>query len=121
VLDNKDELVLKPARGYGGKGVHLGSATDEDTRGGLVDEHLDDGDWIVQRAARIPQDLYPMLDDGEVQLVPANVNVNPFVFGGAYAGAYTRISRERVINVAGGGGLVPTLTVEDDRPPEGAP
>jgi len=116
VLDNKDELVLKPARGYGGNGVHLGAATDAATWGALVDDHLDGGDWVVQRAATIPQDLYPMLDDGEVRLAPTNVNVNPFVFGGAYAGAYTRISQQQVINVSGGGGLVPTLTVEDDEP-----
>lgn len=114
-LDNKDELVLKPARGYGGEGVHLGPDTDEATWGQLIDEHLDDGDWVLQRMADVPKRLYPLLEDDSIQLSPVNVNVNPFVFGGEYAGAYTRISRENVINVSHGGGLVPTVTVEDDR------
>lgn len=115
VLDNKDELVLKPARGYGGKGVTLGSETDDETWGTLVDEHIG-ADWIVQRAAKIPKELYPQLTDDGVEMAPVNVNVNPFVFGGSFAGAYTRISREKVINVSYGGGLVPTITASSAEP-----
>lgn len=113
VLDNQDELVLKAARSYGGRDVHLGADMDPEAWGHLVDEHLGD-DWVVQRRASIPKGLYPQVTGDRVELAPLNVNVNPFVFGGRYAGAYTRISPENVINVSHGGGLVPTVTVEPD-------
>jgi glutathionylspermidine synthase len=106
---NKGEFVLKPARGYGGQDVYLGSSTDEETWAKLVEEKSGE-DWIAQRQVDIPDALYPRLDGDGVNFQLANVNVNPFVFGGQYAGAYTRISPEDVINVSAGGGLTPTVT-----------
>lgn len=114
VLDHREDLVLKPARGYGGKQVHLGPATDEVTWGKLVDDHIDDGDWIVQELVPIPSEAFPFVEDGHVEVRRLNVNVNPFVFGGEFAGAYTRVSADDVINVSVGGGIVPTITIEED-------
>lgn len=116
VLDHREDLVLKPARGYGGKQVHLGPATDEATWGKLVDDHIDEGDWIVQERVPIPSEAFPSVAEGRVRVRRLNVNVNPFVFGGEYAGAYTRVSAADVINVSAGGGIVPTITLEEDPP-----
>jgi glutathionylspermidine synthase len=112
LLDNREEFVLKPARGYGGEDVYLGANTDPETWGQIVDENMG-GDWIVQEQVEIPRALYPRMEDGEVRFTLSNVNVNPFVFGGRFAGAYTRISTEDVINVSAGGGLTPTVTAEE--------
>lgn len=113
VLDNRRRLVLKAAQGYGGKQVHLGRDTDEEAWGRLVDEHLDDNAWIVQQYVPVPRELFPIVnEEGGVALRTLFVNINPFVFGGRFAGAYTRVSRTRVVNVSAGGGLVPTYTVE---------
>lgn len=114
LLDNKDAFVLKPAKGYGGKDVHLGIDTDPTEWGRLVDAHIDTGDWVTQRLATIPKGLYPRTQNETVELETVNVNVNPFVFNGRYAGSYTRISPQNVINVSHGGGLVPTFTVHED-------
>jgi hypothetical protein len=78
--------------------------------GRLVDTHLKDGTWVVQDMVEIPRELYPNLVGDEVRMDLMNVNINPFVFGGRYAGAYTRISKHNVINVSYGGGLAPTIT-----------
>lgn len=113
VLDNKNRLVLKAAQGYGGRQVHLGFETSEEEWGHLVDSHIEDGTWVVQELVDIPKELYPVVDDGQVYMKLLNVNINPFVFGGEYAGAYTRVSTESVINVSHGGGIVPTMTIQD--------
>lgn len=118
VLDNKDKLVLKAAESYGGKDVFLGFETDAETWRALMEEHLDDNAWVVQQLVAIPKELFPRIADDEVKMELMNVNINPFAFGGRYAGSYTRISRKNVINVSAGGGIAPTITVT---PPEAAP
>jgi hypothetical protein len=116
VIDNKDKFALKAAVSYGGKDVVLGPATDEAAWGRLVDEHIASGEWIVQRLVDVPEALFGRVDDDGPQIETLNVNVNPFVFGGRYAGCYTRVSADEVINVAAGGGLAATLTLEPGGP-----
>jgi hypothetical protein len=111
VLDNKDRFVLKAAVSYGGRDIALGPATDRDEWARLVDEHCADGDWIVQRLVDVPEGLFARADEDGVHVDALNVNVNPFVFGGRYAGTYTRVSADDVINVAAGGGIAPTITL----------
>lgn len=67
--------------------------------------------WVVQDRVHIPEEVFPVLADGEVTLSPLKVNVNPFYVGGADVGAVTRASRSSVINVSAGGGSVPTFVV----------
>ena len=50
-----------------------------------------------------------MVEDGRVQMRLKRFNVNPFALGGRYAGMLTRISDQAVINVAAGGGILPTV------------
>lgn len=114
LLANQDEFVLKAAVSYGGRDVALGRAVDEETWGQLVDEHIKSGDWVAQRIVDLPEAMFPRVEDGDVRLRSLNVNVNPFVFGGAYAGSYTRVSGDDVINVAAGGGLAPTVELSPD-------
>ncbi len=111
VVDNKDSFVLKAARSYGGMDVHLGFETPDHEWLSLIEEHMDDNDWIVQELVEIPRELHPKISQGGVRMELMNVNLNPFVFGGQYAGAYTRISKHNIINVSSGGGLTPTIPV----------
>ncbi len=109
VLSNKDGFVLKAAEGYGGGDVHLGFETSDEDWGRLVDTHLPDRSWVVQELEPIPTSTYPMLDAGRLEETAMRETVNPFVFGGAYAGSYTRISRNARVNVSRGGAICPTL------------
>lgn len=52
VVDRRDELILKPVRGHGGRGVVVGAEVDLDEWRGLVKRAVDGGDagewWVVQ-------------------------------------------------------------------------
>ena len=109
VADNRERLVLKPADDYGGRGVILGNETDQATWDATIEAHAPLGDFIVQEYVAIPEEMFPMVEDGRVQMRLKRFNVNPFALGGRYAGMLTRISDQAVINVAAGGGILPTV------------
>jgi hypothetical protein len=74
----------------------------------------------------VPEEMFPTVEDGHVQMRRKRFNSNPFGIGGRYAGMITRISDRAVINVSAGGGLLPSvvgrhkqrLLAEDDRQEE---
>ena len=53
----------------------------------------------------IPEEFFPVVDSG-LRFEPRKVNLNPYLFGGRYAGSFVRLSKESVINVSVGGGMV---------------
>jgi hypothetical protein len=109
VSDNRERLVLKPASDYGGRGVMLGIETDQDAWDATIEAHAPVGDFIAQEYVAIPEEMFPIVEDGRVQMRLKRFNINPFAIGGRYAGMLTRISDQAVINVAAGGGILPTV------------
>jgi hypothetical protein len=101
--------VLKPASDHGGPGVMLGIETDRDAWDTAIEEHADRGDFIVQEYVPIPEEMFPTIDDGNVQMRLKRFNINPYCIGGRYAGMMSRISDQAVINVAAGGGILPSV------------
>jgi len=116
VSDNRERLVLKPASDYGGRGVMLGMETDQSAWDDTIEAHHDAGDFIVQEYVPIPEEMFPTVEDGRVQMRLKRFNINPFAIGGRYAGTLTRISDQAVINVAAGGGLPPRVIGRHKRP-----
>jgi hypothetical protein len=57
----------------------------------------------------VPEEMFPTVEDGHVQMRLKRFNINPFGLGGRYAGTITRISDRAVINVSAGGGLLPCV------------
>ena len=57
----------------------------------------------------MPEEMFPTVEDGHVQMRLKRFNINPFALGGRYAGMITRISDRAVINVSAGGGLLPSV------------
>ncbi|HEX2127109.1 MAG TPA: hypothetical protein VHF45_11195, partial [Thermoleophilaceae bacterium] len=92
VSDNRERLVLKPASDYGGHGVSLGMETDQSEWDRLTEEHVEDGDFVVQEYVPVPEEMFPTVEDGHVQMRLKRFNINPFGIGGRYAGMITRIS-----------------------------
>lgn len=130
VADNRERLVLKPASDYGGRGVMLGTETGQDEWEATIEAHAEAGDFIAQELVPIPEEMFPIVEDGRVQMRLKRFNINPFAIGGRYAGMLTRISDQAVINVAAGGGILPTvigrhrrrlLLEEDDEQPHELP
>jgi hypothetical protein len=125
VRDNRERLVLKPATDYGGRGVMLGMETDHDAWEAAIDEHAERGDFIVQEYVPIPEEMFPTIDHGRVQMRLKRFNINPYCVGGRFVGMMTRISDQAVINVAAGGGILPSvvgrhkrkLLLEEDQEP----
>ncbi|HYM58321.1 MAG TPA: hypothetical protein VES79_10190 [Solirubrobacteraceae bacterium] len=126
VADNRERLVLKPASDYGGHGVALGMETDQAAWEQIIEGHADAADFIVQEYVPVPEEMFPTIEDGHVQMRLKRFNINPFGIGGRYAGSITRISDRAVINVSAGGGLLPSvigrhkrrLLAEDDEEQE---
>jgi glutathionylspermidine synthase len=109
VSDNRSRLVLKPASEYGGHGVSLGIETEQSEWDRIIGEHAERGDYIVQEYVPVPEEMFPTVEDGHVQMRLKRFNINPFGIGGRYAGMITRISDRAVINVSAGGGLLPSV------------
>ena len=109
VSDNRPRLVLKPASEYGGRGVSLGIETGQGQWDRLIEQHAPSGDYIVQEYVPVPEEMFPAVEDGHVQMRLKRFNINPFGIGGRYAGMITRISDRAVINVSAGGGLLPSV------------
>jgi uncharacterized circularly permuted ATP-grasp superfamily protein len=113
VSANREQLVLKPASDYGGHNVYLGVHTDAHQWDALVFAHTGTSDWIVQEYLEVPTGRFPSIDrDGHLVVRERHFNINPFSIGGRYAGMITRISKDPVINVSAGGGLLPCVAVE---------
>jgi hypothetical protein len=110
VLAARERLVLKPTHSYGGRSVRLGSETPPREWEAAVRTALDEP-WVVQERVEIPEEPFPVFEEGELAFAPLKVNVGPFYVAGEEAGAVARVSRSSVINVAAGGGSVPTFVV----------
>jgi hypothetical protein len=108
VLSLQKDLVLKPAHGYGGASVILGSEVGEEEWAKAVVRGLTEP-VVVQERVAIPEEVFPVFEGGEVRLEARKVNVNPFYALGVDVGAVTRASLSSVINVSAGGGSVPTF------------
>jgi hypothetical protein len=105
VLAERERLVLKPNRSYGGTGVQIGAATPPARWQAAVDEALADGErWVVQRAVPVPTIELPVIADGQLAFEPFYVVLGfaPSTYGLA---TIARASQQRVVNVAQQGGI----------------
>jgi uncharacterized circularly permuted ATP-grasp superfamily protein len=104
--------VIKPTFGYGGRGVNVGREKTE----GEWDQLLQDaagkpGEWTLQEYVEIPEEPFPVFGP-KLRFEPRKVNLNPYLFGGTYAGSFVRLSKSSIINVTAGGGMVPVFVLE---------
>lgn len=102
----RETLVLKPNRAYGGEGVLLGPAASEAEWDTAIQAALiDPNRWVVQQLASIPVSEFPVVGpDGRVHTEPFHV-VMGFAstqYGVAILG---RASQKQVVNVAQRGGM----------------
>jgi carboxypeptidase Taq len=114
---NRELLVLKPNRAYGGTGVMLGAATEQaEWELALQEAVLRSGDpehsWVVQNAARLPVHEFPVVgSDGRVFGEPFYA-VMGFAATEHGLGTLCRVSQKQVVNVAQRGGLAAVLEAE---------
>ncbi len=104
--NNRESLVLKPNRSYGGEGVLIGPGVEQgEWESGIQRALTDQNDrWVVQETAEIPVKSFHVLDDaGKLHVEPFYVvmGIAPSHYGVAML---VRASPGRVVNIAQGGG-----------------
>lgn len=113
LLDNKDKMVIKPTGGAGGQDVYVGKATEYSKWERVVNNTMGSSWWIAQEAFDVPEHDFPIFKDGKVIMEKRNLNLNPYIFNGKYAGTLGRISASKVVNVSSGdGGIVPIFPLK---------
>jgi hypothetical protein len=102
----RESLVLKPNRGYGGEGVTLGGAVSEGEWEAALGRALADPErWVLQRLVTLPVQEFPVHGpDGALHPEPFYTVMGfvPSRYGVAILG---RASQKQVVNVAQRGGL----------------
>ncbi len=107
VRKERESLVLKPNRSYGGEGVMVGNTAEQSAWESAITRALTDTNdrWVVQQAATIPVKSFHVLDEsGQLQVEPFYVvmGLAPSHFGVALM---VRASRRNVVNLAQQGGM----------------
>lgn len=109
-MTNRETLVIKPNRSYGGDRVLLGpSASDAEWHDAIDHALTEPGEWVVQRMARITAYEFPVVQaDRTISVQPFYMVVGfaPTKYGTAVLG---RASQKQVVNVAQRGGLCVVL------------
>ena len=118
---NRELLVLKPNRSYGGAGVVLGAATDQAQWEGLLDKAaalFEDPEQssVLQAATRLPVHEFPVVGENGRVIGEPFYAVMGFAATENGLGTMCRVSQKQVVNVAQRGGLAALL--ETDAPPE---
>lgn len=110
---NREFLVIKPNRSYGGESVLIGPSAAQSEWEQAVERAVGEpGAWVVQRLARIAVYEFPVIaDDGAVMSAPFYVVIGlaPTKYGLAVLG---RASQKQVVNVAQRGGMLAVLIGE---------
>jgi hypothetical protein len=84
----RESLVLKEGRNYGGKGVYLGCFTAPGAWEEVARTALEKGGWVVQERLESRPYLFQCGDHG---CAPHDVIWGPFVFGSTYGGVILRM------------------------------
>jgi hypothetical protein len=113
--EEREILVLKPNRSYGGDRVLIGhTLTATDWEAAIQRALSDSEQWVVQRLASIPVNEFPLIDsDGTAHVEPfyTVMGFAPTKYGLSILG---RASQKQVVNVAQRGGMCGILI---GRPP----
>jgi hypothetical protein len=104
--EEREMLVLKPNRSYGGEGVVLGMAmSDAEWDASIQKAVTDPTRWVVQQLAAIPVVEFPVVgEQGTIHTEPfyTVLGFAPSKYGVAIMG---RASQKQVVNVAQRGGM----------------
>jgi carboxypeptidase Taq len=114
VRRNREQLVLKPNRDYGGHGVTIGAATEPGEWESLIATAAADGadpekSWVVQAATRLPVHDFPMVGPNGRAYSEPFYTVMGFAATDNGLGILARVSQKQVVNVAQHGGVVAML------------
>jgi uncharacterized circularly permuted ATP-grasp superfamily protein len=107
IRDERETLVLKPNRMYGGEGVLVGPLVTQSEWETALDAALADRDerWVVQQIAPIPVKAFHVLDEHDDLQVEPFYTVMGFAPTRYGVALVSRASQQHVVNVALQGGM----------------
>ena len=111
VREQRDRLVLKPNDDYGGHGIFIGWESDASAWDAAIEKALE-GDYLAQERVTTSREIFPFVDETGVHMIDQLLDLDPLLFFGRVAGAFTRLSSSSLANVTSGAGMVPTMIVE---------
>ncbi|MBI5469062.1 MAG: hypothetical protein HY891_08020 [Deltaproteobacteria bacterium] len=108
---NRETLVLKPNRLFGGTGVTIGRNASAGDWERLIDEALkEEGHWVVQSFNAPERAVFPLFEGDRLVFEDHNI-VYGFSSTSEGTGVLGRVSKEDVVNVAQQGGMMPVMRV----------
>ena len=110
IQKNRENLVLKPNRSYGGEGVIVGAdASDSAWEKGVEQAVAKPKTWVVQEKVAIAKaPMMVLRQTGKLQIEEQYVTLSVTATGRGVA-FVGRCSAEPVVNISQGGGLVPVF------------
>lgn len=109
VRKNKDKLVIKPNRAYGGKDVIIGRISGKRQWDFFIQKAAaHPGDYVVQDLVSIREEAFPFFNDKRIEF-DKFYSVSGFVVTRRSIAVLGRFSKEMVVNVARKGGIIPAL------------
>lgn len=106
VRANRKYFVLKPNDSYGGQQVRLGFDCTQQEWEETLELGLKEG-FVVQECVDIHREPFLMKTGDNWGLVPAVIDLDPYLNGPLMGGCLTRISATNLANVTAGGGSLP--------------
>ena len=70
------------------------------------------GDYLAQERVTTSREVFPFVDENGVHMIEQLLDLDPLLFFGRVAGAFTRLSSSSLANVTSGAGMVPTMIVD---------
>ncbi|HLA47737.1 MAG: hypothetical protein A3I04_01910 [Nitrospinae bacterium RIFCSPLOWO2_02_FULL_39_110] len=112
---NKDSLVLKPNRGYGGYGIAIGRDTTRSHWDEMIDRGCrEHGKWIVQEYKRVSTKIFPSFDEKGDMVFEEFHTVYGLAGTSEGLGILGRASKKEIVNVAQRGGIVAVLRAQEN-------
>ncbi len=110
IRKNKDSLILKPNRGYGGYGIVIGRDTSQPHCDEMIDRGcVEYGKWIAQEYRKVSTKTFPTLDESGEIIFEEFYTVYGLAGTPEGIGILGRASQKKIVNVAQRGGIVTVL------------
>ena len=110
IRKNKDSLILKPNRGYGGYGIVIGKDATQQHWDEMIDRGcVEYGKWIAQEYRKVSTKTFPALDESGDIVFEEFYTVYGLAGTPEGIGILGRASQKKIVNVAQRGGIVAVL------------
>jgi len=110
IRKNKNYLILKPNRGYGGYNIAIGKDTSPSRWDDMIDRACTElGKWVVQEYRKVSTKTFPVIDENNEIAFEEFYTVYGLAGTPEGIGILGRASQKKIVNVAQKGGIVAVL------------